>query len=285
VSAINEQQSDPFSADELVALKALVAKPQRPWWRDYPFLVSAMAFALSLFTSIISAYVAHSRDIHDEQSQLAATLGTLQELNLKQVEVHEKYKDTPYEAQVGGLINNQVNSTLHTAAKLGLQLGSKASTADLTAIAQAVYGLGEYQVSLRLLKYALAAAESANDKSIALRDLGFYMIRTGRGGTAIKAGEDYFQQALNLDREFDISDQPPVVAWLRSSADLGWASAVAPIDCAAAQKHFSEGIKVLLSAPVTIDFEQARFGAKQQWSTGIGGLPNCLPDPSTPTLP
>jgi hypothetical protein len=284
MSAILEPQSTSFNAEELIALKALAAKPQRPWWQDYPFLVSVLAFALSLLTSIISAYVAHTRDIHDEQSQLAATLGTIQDLNLKQVELHEKYKNSPYEGQASGLIANQVNSALHTAAKLGLQLGPKASSADLTAIAQGVYGLGEYQVSLKLLQYALTAAESANDKSIALRDLGFYTIRTGRGGTALKAGEDYFQQALNLDREFDLSDQPLVIAWLRSSAQFGWASAVAPMDCAAAQRHFSEGIKVLSSAPLTIDFEQARSAAKQQWNTGIGGVPNCVPDPSTPTL-
>jgi hypothetical protein len=286
MSAVHdEQQSNPFSAEELVALRALIAKPQRPWWQDYPFLVSVLAFTLSLLTSIISAYVAHARDIHDQQSQLAATLGTIQDLNLKQVELHEKYKNTPYEAQVGGLIANQANSALHTAATLGLQLGTKATSADLTAVAQGVYGLGEYQLSLKLLQYALAAAESANDKSIALRDLGFYAIRAGKGGTALKTGEDYFQQALDLDREFDLSDQPLVIAWLKSSAQFGWASAVAPIDCAAAQRHFSEGVKVLLSAPVTIDFDQARSGAKQQWITGIGGVPNCVPDPSTPTLP
>jgi hypothetical protein len=267
MSGILEQQSNRLSPEELAALKALAADSQRPWWQNYPLLVSVLAFTLSLITSVISAYVAHVRDIHDEESQLAATLGIIQDLNPKQVELHEQYKTTPYESQVSGLINNEVNSALHTAAKLGLHLGSKATSADLTAIAQGVYGLGEYKVSLKLLQYALTAAESANDKSIALRDLGFYMIRTGKGGAALKTGEDYYEEALNLDREYELSDQPLALAWLRSMAQLGWAGAVAPTDCVAAQRHFGEGIKVLSSAPLTIDIEQVRSGAKQQWTS------------------
>ncbi len=276
--------ADPFSEEEIRALKAL-AENKRPWWRDYPFLISAMAFALSLLTAVISAYVAHQRDVHDQQTELSAALGTLQELNLKQVELHEKYKNTFYEGQVTGLVNNEINSTMHSAAKLAMQLGSKASTADLTAIAQGAYGLGEYQLSLRLLQYALAAAESANDKSIALRYLGFYMIRNGKGTDSFKMGEDYFRQALRVDVDYGLSDQPVSVAWLRSSAQLGWASALAPTDCVSAQQHFGEGVKILLAAPTSIDIDQARFGAKQQWTTGIGNVPNCRPDPLTPEFP
>jgi hypothetical protein len=274
-----------FSESEILALKELASQPKRPWWRDYPFLVSVLAFALSLLTSVISAYVAHERDVHDEQSELSATLGTIQDLNLKQVELHEKYKNTLYEGQVSGLVNNEIASTLHTAAKLGLQLGSKASTADLAAVAQGVYGLGEQQLSYRLLEYALTAAESANDKSIALRYLGFYMIRNGKGSNSFKLGEDYFRQALAVDQEYDLTDQPGSVAWLRSSAQLAWASAVAPIDCVSAQKHFSEAVTILLAAPLSIDIDQSRSGAKQQWTGGIGGVAGCRPDPGTPNLP
>jgi hypothetical protein len=144
--------------------------------------------------------------------------------------------------------------------------------------------LGEYAETEKVLKFALDAAENANDKSVALRYLGFFKIRTGGGGAALKEGEDYFQQALNLDREFKLTDQPLIVAWLRTNAQLGWAQALAPFDCNSAQKHLSEAVVILTSAPPTIDFEQTRSLAKQNWVSGIGGVPTCHPASSTMTL-
>jgi hypothetical protein len=283
--AEDQKLSSTFTYDEVVALKALANKAEKKWWKDYPFLVSLLAFLLALSTSLISAYGARLHDIHDQQSQLAAALGHLQELNLQQVELHEKYKNTPYESQASGLINNEINSTLHTAGKLGRQLGKNATTADLAGVAWALYGLSDYTVTEELLKNALAAAETANDESIALRYLGFYMIRIGRGGESLKQGEDYFTRALTLDRKYNLSEQPKVIAWLRSAAQLAWAGALASVDCAAAQKHFDEGVTILASAPADIDFEQARSGAKQQWIAGIGGVASCHPDSNAAQLP
>jgi hypothetical protein len=286
MSAIsNPLPATAFTEEELIALKALANKPERKWWGDYPFLVSLLAFILSLTTALISAYESHQRDIHDQESQLSAALGTLQDLNLKEVELHVKYKDTPYETQAAGLINNQLNSTLRTAGELGLRLGTNATTAELAGIAQGLYGLGDYAATEKLLRYALSAAETANDESIALRELGFYLIRTGKGGAALKQGEDYFAQAFNLDRKYDLSEQPYSISWLRSSAQLGWAEALAPIDCPAAQKHFGEAVAILAAAPATIDFDQQRAQAKQQWPGGIGGVPACPPAPGTAPLP
>jgi hypothetical protein len=90
---------------------------------------------------------------------------------------------------------------------------------------------------------------------------------------------------LDLDHELNINDVV-LVPWLRESALFDWAYALAPTDCKSAQKHFADGVKVLLSAPPTvIEFQQAKAVAKQQWTIGIGGLPGCLPDPSTPAIP
>ncbi|WP_297477164.1 hypothetical protein [Ferrovum sp.] len=61
--------------------------------------------------------------------------------------------------------------------------------------------------------------------------------------------------------------------------------ALAPTDCAAAQKHFGKGVKILAGAPKSVNFDRARAGAKQQWITGIGGVPGCRPDAGTPPLP
>lgn len=274
-----------FSEEELAALKALASKPRRPWWQDYPFLVSVFAFFLSLFTSIGSAYVNHLHDVHDQQTQLSATIAAIQAANLKQIEVHEKYRDSVFEAQASRLIVNEVNSGLHTARKLSLQLGTNASTADLTAVAEGLYGLGDYENSERLLKYGLVAADTANDESAALKDLGFLMIRTGQGGAALKAGNDYFQRAFDLDQKYNLSQQPQVILWLKSSAKMSWANALATVDCSLARRNFDDGIRLLSTSPSNIDFDQARAAATQAWRQGIGDVLTCMPDAATPTLP
>jgi hypothetical protein len=285
-ATVDRQQEPPFTDEELIRLKELAGKPERKWWADYPFLVSLLAFLLSLATALISAYESHLRDIHDQQAQLTTALASIQEVNLKSIEIHEKYKSTPYEAQAAALINAEINSTLRTAADLGLRLGTNATTAALSGIAQGLYGLGDNVTAEKLLRFALAAAQTANDESVALTYLGFLKLRNGRGGADLKEGEDYYSQALNLDHKYELSGQPLVVAWLRASAQLGWAEALAPVDCTTAQKHFGDAVIALVGAPAdNIDFEQARGRVRQEWSGGIGGVPSCRPDPATSRLP
>lgn len=274
-----------FSNDEIAALKALAGKMPKPWWRDYPFLVSLCAFALALITSLISAYEGHLRDMHDRQSQLSADVATLQRLNVESIEAHVKYQNTPYENVSSGFINNEIGSTLHSAEKIALQLGDQASTADLVAIAEGLYGLGEYESTEKLLKYALKASETASDESIALRDLGIYAIRSKKTDGVLKEGNDYFEQALTLDRKYGISDQPVAVAWLRSTALLTWAGALASVGhCVDAQNRFAEGVQILRTAPDTLDFQRSKNMTRQQWTTGIGGIPNCMPNTETAPL-
>jgi hypothetical protein len=274
-----DRQAKFFTDEELITLKGIAKKPDRPWWRDYPFIVSLLAFILSLSTSIITAYESHIRDIHDQQAQLATALASLQDLNLKQVEIHEKYKGTSNEFQASMLLNNEISSTLHTAAQLGLELGTRASTADLTGVAEGLYGLGQYESTEKLLNYALNAAETANDASTALRDLGTYMIRSAKGPESMKIGQDYFTRAYNIDKEYDLSSQPAALQWLRVTAQMSWANALAPVDCIDAQKHFREGTRLLLNSPSTIDFDRVRYAAEQQSANGIGGLQSCPPMP------
>ena len=282
---IEQQPGSPFTSEEASVLKALARTPEKKWWWDYRFLIALCAFLLSLFTSLISAYVSHLRDVHDQQSRFTVALGALQDLNLKRVELLKQYRNTVYEGQVSELITTQVNDALHTAAELGLQLGTNASTTDLVGLATRLYDTGESATAEKLLKFALGAAQNANDESLALRALGFYTIRMGRGSTALKTGEGYFERALDLDQKYDLADHPHLVAWIRSSAQIGWAGALAPTDCAAAQKHFGKGVKILAGAPKSVNFDRARAGAKQQWITGIGGVPGCRPDAGTPPLP
>lgn len=72
------------AADSSPQPRKLSSGTERRWWRNYPLLISAAAFALSLITSLISAYTSYRRDIHDQQTQLSFLTQSLQDLLFKQ---------------------------------------------------------------------------------------------------------------------------------------------------------------------------------------------------------
>jgi hypothetical protein len=278
----NPQVGENFlTPEEITTLKSLARKPPRPWWRDYPFLVSLCAFLLALITAIISAYSSYVRDVHDQQAQLSAAVATLQKLNVERLDLHQKYQGTQDDNLADGFINNEADSTLHSAEKISLHLKDRGAPADLVVIAQDLESVGEYEPEGKLLEYALASSENANEKSIALRDLGTYSIVIKKTPDAIKEGNDYFQQALMVDRDYGI-EQPVAVAWLRTAADFDWSAALAISgDCGDAQAHFADGVDILKKAPVNSEIERAKGIARAVWSYGIGGVATCMPNSNT----
>jgi hypothetical protein len=81
-------------------------------------------------------------------------------------------EDSPYQAQASGLVTSQINNTLQSAVDLAFRLGGNASTAALSTVATGYYGLGDIAGSQKLLELAPRVARSANDESLALRNLG-----------------------------------------------------------------------------------------------------------------
>ena len=276
VSEHSGEDDKPFTPDEIVALKELAAELKKPWKPNYPLIVSVLAFLLSLTTSIISAYTSHRRNINDQVSQLSAAIQTIQDLNLKQVEVHEKYKGTPYANQAGGLIAHQYNNTLAIASDLAFKLGSDASTAALSTVAQGLYGVGDVAGARTLFETALSSARSANDESIALRGLGFIKIRNEGGRQSLQQGQELFLRASNLERKHDGLGLEAAL-WLKATARAQWAIALAALNCDEARKHFSEAIDLLRAPLDNLDLAQLRGNMEAQVVAGIGGIPSCRP--------
>lgn len=269
---------EPLTAEEIILLRRIAGAPEKSWWPNYPFIVSVMAFLLSLSTSLVAIYTSHRRDINDQLTQLSNSIQTIQDLNLKQVETYEKYKGTPYAAQAGGLISTQVNITLNRATDLAFSLGTNASTAALATVGSGLFGLGDLVKSRQLFELALQAARSANDESLALRDLGFVTIRSAGSGNSLQAGEELFFRATNLERKWNLSPQPrePIV-WLKASAYAQWAGALAPTNCEEARKRFAEAAGILDKSLQGIDIAQLRENMQAQEISGIGGVGNCRP--------
>jgi hypothetical protein len=273
-----------FSDDELLELKRVASKPAESFWRNYPLLVAMAAFALSLSTSVISAYTSYRKDVHDEQAQLAATIQSIQDLMIKQAEVYDKYKGTAYEAPTANLITAQINTMLRTASDLAARLGTDATTAELTTVAQGIYATGDQILTRQLLKTALAAARNANDESIALRYLGFMEVRSAATPEQRKAGEELFARAAALDQKYDLAQVPYAVHFLRAAAEFGWSDAIAPFDCNAGKAHFVDAVNDLLANPRTPEMDQMRRSARGAYTNGISGIATCRP-PDQPVLP
>jgi hypothetical protein len=279
------RELDLLTADELARLRELACTPKQSWWADYGLLIAGAGFALSLATGLISAYVGYQKDIHDQQNQLASVLQRIPELTIKQAEVYEKYKGTAFEATAANLITAELNTDMQTASKLALNLGSNATTAELATIAEGQYGVGNSAVSEQLLKNALSNAQNANDASIALRYLAFLKIRSGVTPEARAEGEALYSRAMNLDKEYDLKSFPYSIHFLRATAALSWADAMAPIDCAAAQTHFGEGVVDLVANPRTPEMDQMRRTALLTYTAGLGGIPACKPSAQTVLTP
>jgi len=276
---------DLLTADELARLREIAATPKKAWWADYGLLLGIAGFSLSLLTGIVSVYVGHQKDIHDQQAQLAATLQNIQDLTIKQAEVYEKYKGTAYEA-TASMITSEVNSAYKSATELALRLGSNATTAELTMIAQAQYGIGDSATIQRLLENALANAQNANDESIALRYLGFFKIRNAQTPEARKQGEDLYLKAMSLENKYDnIKAFPYSIHFLRATSAFDWSTAIAPYDCAAAQKHFADGVVDLEANPRSPEMEQMRRAARMAYTGGLGAVPTCKPSVDTVIAP
>jgi hypothetical protein len=273
-----------FSDDELLELKRLASKPTATFCRNYPLLVAIAAFALSLSTTLISAYTSYRKDVHDEQAQLAASIQTIQDLMVKQAEVYEKYKGTAYAAPTANLITAQINTMLRTASELAIRLGTSATTAELTTVAQGLYATGDHDLTRQLLQTALASAHNANDESIALRYLGFMEIRSAASPEQRKAGEQLFARAAALDQKYDLTQLPYMVHFLRAVAEFGWADAIAPLDCNGSKAHFADAVNDLLANPRTPEMDQMRRTERGAYTNGIGGIAACRP-PDQPVLP
>src|SRR5262249_19252044 len=147
-----------------------LAAAQKRWWQDYSLLIAGMAFLLSLATSIISAWTSYRKDIHDQQAQLTNLTQTIQDISIHQDELLDKYKDNPeLRGAINGLITRQLSSEIKRAMSLSLQLGANATTGELITIAIGAGNAGDLSQTIQLLNLAVSAANSADEKSTALR--------------------------------------------------------------------------------------------------------------------
>src|SRR5215510_6955195 len=56
------------------ALAAIAGKPEKPWYKSPPIVISFAAFLISVVTTITSGYRTYRQDIENQKAQLRAIL-------------------------------------------------------------------------------------------------------------------------------------------------------------------------------------------------------------------
>jgi hypothetical protein len=270
-----------FSFEEIVLLKEFTAKKKKKFWNDYPLLISLFAFLLSLTTSIVSVYLGYKKDIHDQLTELSAAIATLRDLNLKTIEIREKYAGTRNELSANALITNEVYNTTMIAAGIAFRVGTSATTASIIPISQNVYHYGQYSRAIALAQIGLDAAQTAQDETTALRWLGFIKIRE-HTTQSVEEGNQLFLRALNFEQRYGAIRTPNIAQFITAGVQLDWADALVAVDCEASRAHFSDASTVLNSAGQTPDLDRLRGSIRRGFVSGIGGIGSCMPVLSTP---
>jgi hypothetical protein len=239
---------------------------------------------LSLTTSIISAWTSYKKDIHDQQAQLATLTQSLQDLSLQLVELPNKYKELyndnpPVYQALKNLTQNQYSSVLNNAVSVAMRLGDNASTGELVTLGIGTSSMGNLSETLQLLDLAVSAANGAVEKSYALRSLGYAQILLGGSPEMRAEGNETFEKALNLDRNYtDVSKIPWQGAFLKIAAEEEWALAWATLDCTQATTHYAKAQEYLSGMASNqrthVVPALTNIGVKFD-ATGISALPGC----------
>jgi hypothetical protein len=129
--AIPPRSGVSFSDEEIAALLRL-ARDKKSWWKDYSLLIAVLAFLLSLVTTMVSTWIGHLKDVHDQQTQLLSLTQDLQDLDLKSRQYRQQYS-------LGGPIFTSIaqqERAIHSdAVAVALGLGTNAPTGELIILA------------------------------------------------------------------------------------------------------------------------------------------------------
>jgi hypothetical protein len=257
--AIPPRSGVSFSDEEIAALLRL-ARDKKSWWKDYSLLIAVLAFLLSLVTTMVSTWIGHLKDVHDQQTQLLSLTQDLQDLDLKSRQYRQQYS-------LGGPIFTSIaqqERAIHSdAVAVALGLGTNAPTGELIILALASQNLENIPEAKHLLTLAVAASRSALDKSYAMRLLGALQIRGGSPEMRA-AGNANFQRAVDVESEYpDLQEAPPLELYIKVITESLRVHALMATSCNEALLHMKRAQDYLSGAPAAV-----RLNAKNMLAAG-----------------
>jgi hypothetical protein len=211
---------------EIDTVKAVVNKPDRPWYLDGSLILAAIAF-------IFSVYTYRRQDLNDTQVQLDNVLKELYALPEREFDAAQKYKGTAMDAPLIIQFSRQYNGLSLEAYQLAQHLGSHLDPPELMAVANAIMGY-EPQLAEKMLTNPPIPADDGEDLVAARQGLGAIQIVSGRG----QLGDQNFQAALDIIKELHFSAF--VQARGNALTEIDWAEAYLNIsDCRSAEPHLN----------------------------------------------
>ena len=226
--------------------------PELPWSKNVPVLIAALAFFLSLLTSLISAYAAYKKDVHDRQAELSAVVEKLLQIPVSRASLSSSIKEGGI-ASLEQVFAEQNRMLTLEGYNLALRLGSDAAAPELMNIAAMLTAFENYRAAKQIYRQATLVADNFADEVTALRTFGLTMIRFAQIDRERSEGEQAFEQAMNIGSKYpDVARNPAEISYAHALTQTAWTDAWSGFDCNKAEFHLQQADK----------FEQAATGGQ-----------------------
>jgi hypothetical protein len=249
---------------EIDALQVQVMKDRGPWYRQVPvvvpLVVSVMAFALALVTTLLSQDQVARKEKHDARVELRALVQRLTALPKENLQVQNAYRDDAAAlSQAASTLNTEQIVLAQQAADVIAELGTSVTASEYYAVGYALFTAGDTGASLRLLERGLSKKNALDPVGggALLRQAALVSFATGD----LTRGRQRFQEALDLwgSRGAASSAAPATVQYNAVFTETSWARAeLTAGQCEAARQHISRAKAhagrrdALLAAPVRV---------------------------------
>lgn len=222
--------------------------PEAPWWKNVAVLIAVLAFALSLTTSIIAAYAAYRRDIHDQQAELSADVEKL--LQIPVTEAALAYSaGGPDMTTLEPVFTEQRRMLTLEAYNLARRLGRDAGAPELMTVAELLTGFENYRAAKQMSRQATSVADNFSDEVSALRNFGLTIIRFASNDSERADGEHAFEEAMDIGSKYpDVARNPEEIAYAHALTQVAWTDAESGFDCTKAEFHIQQADKFTQAA-------------------------------------
>jgi tetratricopeptide (TPR) repeat protein len=207
---------------EIDALQIAATEKSKPWYQNFPILLSVIALIFSFGTTFVSYHRTNIQDIQSTRAELRSLLQRLAALPKENVEVNLKYvADQESKNMIGSFINQENTLLARNAAELAKKLPPKSvSATEYYAIAVALQGAYDLAGADEFLQYAINTRPDFNIEIACLRTMANLKFIQGQPA----AGRVDYQRALDIFSKYPQYDSFTQVS-ANVQTELFWAYA------------------------------------------------------------
>lgn len=219
----------------------ITSKPARegrvPWWRNPSVLIAALAFCLSLITSLFAGVTAYRKDIHDRQAELSGDIGKILDLQADQANLYAT-EGPANAARLQPVFSEHYRVLTFRAYSLARHLGLNAPAPDLMQVANMLRTFENFSAAKEMYRQATLVADNFSDDVSALRAYGLIMISFGSDAHERAEGERAFEKAVDIGARYpDVAHNLAEISYTNALTQVAWTDAWSGIDCRKAEVH------------------------------------------------